>query len=334
LAKIQLFSCYDTGNTWVRTDLGAGSTTQFYVDDIRGFQTVKVNGVDTAVSSGAPLTCYEIRNSQAGVNQTFQVTAATASGGNASQYPASSADSFGNPISDGVSGYLTIQGTGLVTPVNGDAIVSSVAPKVIRPLNKPSYNVLNSGDAATLGLLLDAKTRLSSNNVPPFMDGTYHFIHDPAVMRQLLADQQFLIAYAARYQSREYQEGQIFELFGITFIPTTEAYVQPPNPSLGINVPIRRSIMLGAESLLQGNFDGLDMYLNQDGLNAIGGVMLVNNVAQVIRPPIDRFLRVISMSWTWIGSFTCPTDATATPIIIPTASNATYKRAVVVQTAG
>jgi hypothetical protein len=69
-------------------------------------------------------------------------------------------------------------------------------------------------------------------------------------------------------------------------------------------------------------------------MNPIGGCMLVNNVAQIVRPPIDRMLRVISMTWTWIGDFTCPTDNTATPLIIPTASNATYKRAVVIETAG
>ena len=143
-----------------------------------------------------------------------------------------------------------------------------------------------------------------------------------------------LIAYAARYQSREYQEGQIFELFGITFIPTTEAYVQNAYPSVGVNVPVRRSILMGAESLLQGNFDGLETYLNVDGLNPLGAVMMVNNVAQIIRPPIDRMLRVLSLTWTWIGSFAVPTDQTATPVIIPTASNALYKRSIVIETAG
>ena len=91
---------------------------------------------------------------------------------------------------------------------------------------------------------------------------------------------------------------------------------------------------MGAESLLQGNFDGLETYLNVDGLNPLGAVMMVNNVAQIIRPPIDRMLRVLSLTWTWIGSFAVPTDQTATPVIIPTASNALYKRSIVIETAG
>jgi hypothetical protein len=333
LAKIELFACYDTGNTWVRGDLSGTDGTHVHVDDIRGFQFVPVNGVLTAVSVSNPLPCVEIRTSTLGVSQAFNVTAAVADGTNASLYPGSTIDNLGNVVSDGVSGILTIASAG-ATPIAGDAIIAANAPKVVRPLNKPSYNLLNSGDACTLGLILDAVTRLSSNAVPRFMDGTYHFICDYAVMRQLFSDQQFLIAYASRFKSEEYQKGQIFELLGVTFIPTTEAYVQPPNPSLGINVPIRRSILLGAESLLQGNFDGLGTYMNVDGMNPIGGCMLVNNVAQIVRPPIDRMLRVISMTWTWIGDFTCPTDNTATPLIIPTASNATYKRAVVIETAG
>jgi hypothetical protein len=240
---------------------------------------------------------------------------------------------LGVTVSDGVSGTLTITGAS-AAPVAGDAIIAANAPKVVRPNNKPADTALNAGDVMTLQLLLNAKARLEMNNVPKFSDGTYHLIHDPSIMTQLLADQQFLVAYASRYQAPEYQTGQIFRLFDITFIPTTEAYVQPANAAVGINVPVRRSVLMGAESLLQGNFDGLDMYLQQDGLNPIGDVMLVNNVAQIVRPPIDRMLRVISMTWTWIGSFTSPTDGTATPNIIPTANNALYKRSVVIHTAG
>src|SRR5579863_4457792 len=48
LAKQALFAAYNGGNTYVRTDLGAGSTTTCHVDDMRGFQFVLVNGVVTA----------------------------------------------------------------------------------------------------------------------------------------------------------------------------------------------------------------------------------------------------------------------------------------------
>ena len=215
LAKISLFGAYDTGNTFVRNDLTpASSLSQVHVDDLRGFQVVQVNGVLTPVSPANPLPCFEYRTTAAGVMQSFNVVGVVPDAPNGSVYPGSSPDAFGNILSDGVSGLLLITGASAV-PVQGDGIIAANAPKIVRPMNKPAVTMLNSGDPATLGLLLDAKARLNSNSVSAFPDGTYHFIHDPSVMRQLLADQQFLIAYAARYQSREYQEGQIFELFGI-----------------------------------------------------------------------------------------------------------------------
>lgn len=335
IAKIELFGSYDVGNTFCRTDLGASSTTVVYVDDIRGFQYQMVNGVQEAVSVSNPLPVVEVRTTSGGINQRFNVTGATATGTNYSLYPGSSIDNVGNVVSDGISGFLTISGAAQA-PVNGDAIVATNAAIIKRPLNKPSINMLTSSDTMTLSLILAAKQQLVANNVPPMPDGTYHFIHDPFIQQQLFADQQFLTAYASRFKSQEWQEGQIFELLGVTFIPTTEAYVQPPTPDVNINVTVRRSIMLGAEALLQANYDGLDMYLNEPGsnYNPIGMCMLVSNVAQIIRPPIDRMQRLLSLTWTWIGDFTCPTDVTATQVIIPTGSSAQFKRAVVIETAG
>jgi hypothetical protein len=40
---------------------------------------------------------------------------------------------------------------------------------------------------------------------------------------------------------------------------------------------------------------------------------------------------VISQTWTWIGGFAAPSDSTADQRIIPTANNAYYKRAVVIE---
>jgi len=333
LAKIAYHTAYEGGNTWVRGDLSGTTLTTIRVDDVRGFLTVPVNGVPTPVSSLNPLPCYEMRTTPGGFNQQFNVTGVTIDNPNVSLYPYSSLDGNGNPIPDGISGVLAISGATNI-PAGGDAIIAANAAKVVRPFNKPSYNILNSGDAATLGTLLDSKTRLEQNAVPTMRDYTYHYLYNPAVMRQLLADQQFIVAYAARKDSEEIKSGQIFVIFGITFIPTTEAYVQAANPLLGIKTTIRRSIMIGDEALLQADYAGLEMYLNVDGLDPLGGVMMVNGVAQIIRPPIDRMLRVLSLTWTWVGAFVAPTDATATPLIIPTASNALYKRACVIQTAG
>ena len=76
------------------------------------------------------------------------------------------------------------------------------------------------------------------------------------------------------------------------------------------------------------------MWLERQGVNAFGEVFLINNVAHVIRPPLDRLQQFAALSWTWIGAFAVPTDLTATTTIIPTASNSLYKRSMVIEHAG
>jgi hypothetical protein len=337
IARSKLFGAYLGGNSRVRTDLGAGGTTTAHVDDIRGFTTVLVNGVVTAISSGNPLTVTETNIGGAGVNQTLTVTSAAADATNHSSVP------------DGVSGLLTFSAA--TTPVNGDALVANNAPNILRPFSHLTTAQLTGGDVLTMGIIEDAVAYLRDNGVPPMQDGTYHCILDNTSMRQLWADQDFKVLFAGRNDSSEYRDGDIIRLLGVTYIPTTEAYVQPAGQQYngttygqagGATSPsnnavrVRRPIILGAECIIQGDFEGLDTWLARQGVdtNAIGEVFLVNGVAQILRPPLDRLQQFCSLSWTWIGDFAVPTDITATTNIIPTASNALYKRAVVIEHAG
>lgn len=325
-----LFSAYLGGNTNVRTDLGAGSTTTCFVDDIRGFQNVLVNGVLTAVSGGNPITVTEVNAGGSGVNQTLTVNTVTAEVTNHSLTPG------------GISGTLTF--TAATTPVNGDQLIALNAPKILRPNNRATAPLLKGSDILTLGLCLDAVTYMRDNAIPPMSDGTFHLILDNTSMRQLFADQDFKVAYAGRGSDSPLGNADIVTLLGITFIPTTETYVQAVGvqangaaTATGASLPsvrIRRPIMMGAESIIQGNFAGLENWLDREGVNPIHDVYLVNNVAHVIRPPLDRLAETASLSWKWIGDFAVPSDLTATTAIIPTATNALYKRCVVLETAG
>ncbi len=334
IARSRLFGAYLGGNSYVRTDLAASTTTTCRVDDVRGFQTVLVNGVVTPISATNPLSVQETSNS-GGVTQLLSVTGFTIDAVNHSQTP------------DGQSGSLTFATA--TSPVNGDALVASNAAKVIRPYGHITTSQMVGSDTLTLGLLLDAVTQLKLNAVPPMDDGTYHCILDDASMRQLWSDQQFIVLYAGRYQSQEYQQGQIFSLLGLTFIPSTETYIQPnlqqyngavygqtstATGAAAINTPIRRPIVIGSEAIIEGDFEGLEYWLNEQMVGAIAEVMLVGGVAHIFRPPLDRMQRQLSLTWDWIGDFAVPTDATATNLIIPTASNAYYKRAVVVEHSG
>lgn len=336
IARRKLFGAYAGGNTYVRTDLGAGSTTTAFVDDITGFTTVLVNGVQTGISGGNPLVVHEYSVSS-GVTQDLTVTAAIPEATNHSQRP------------DGVSGHLVF--TTATLPVNGDALVAANAPMVIRPGGHLTTAQMTSSDTLTLGYLLDAQTYLKNNGVPPMEDGTYQVILDNQSERQLWADQDFKIFFAGRKDSEEYKNGEIYSLLGLKIIPTTESYVQTAGrqtSSTGvfngvagggagaavIGTNIRRVIIAGAEAMIQGNFEGLEGWLARQGVNAIGDVRLVNNVAHVFRPPLDRLQQFMSLAWTWIGDFAIPSDLTATVNIIPTASDALYKRCVLLEHAG
>lgn len=323
IARKKLFSAYLGGNTRVRTDLGASSTTTAHVDDIRGFTTVLVNGVPTGISGSNTLTVQETSVS-GGVTQTLTVSAATADVTNESSTP------------DGISGVLTFAAA--TAPVNGDALVAAGAPQMIRPGGHITTAQLNGSDTLTLGYLLDAQTVLRNNGVPVMADGTYHVILDNQSERQLWADQDFKVLFAGRDLAKEYRTGQVYSLLGLTFIPTTESYVQFSGSggtgASAIGTNVRRVLVAGAECMIEGDFEGLETWLSRQGVNPIGDVRLVNNVAHIFRPPLDRFQQNMSLTWTWIGDFATPTDTTATQSIIPTANSALYKRAVVIETAG
>ena len=336
LARQALFGAYLGGNTRVRTDLGAGGTTSCHVDDIRGFTTVLVNGEPTPVSGTNTLAVAETAAAAGGVTQSLTVTGVTADATNESSVP------------DGISGVLTFSSA--TTPVNGDAIVSSNAPRILRPMSHITMAQMQSSDTFTFGLVEDAVAYLRDNGVPPHDDGSYHVILDNTSMRQLWADQDFKVLFAGRADSREYRDGDIIRMLGVTFIPTTEAYVQPAGQQYdgatygtagggtgpaAINTRIRRPIVMGAEALIQGDFEGLDMWLGREGMEPIGEVFLVNGVAQILRPPLDRLQQWTSLTWTWVGGFAVPTDTTATTSIIPTANGAAlFKRCVAIEHAG
>ncbi len=173
IARMKLFGAYLGGNTRVRTDLGAGSTTTVHVDDIRGFTTVLVNGVVTPISSSNKLTVNEAAVTSSGVTQSLAVSAATPDGTNHSTTP------------DGISGLLTFDAATL--PVNGDSLVALNAPKILRPFSRATTAQLAGSDMLTMGLVEDALAYLRDNGVPPMTDGTYHCILDNTSMRQLWA---------------------------------------------------------------------------------------------------------------------------------------------------
>jgi hypothetical protein len=310
LARNALFNAYFGGNTRVRTTLSsAGASVS--VDDVRGFQYAFVNGVQASVSSSNALTVTVGSN-------TYSLVGAQADAVNVSTAP------------NGVSGVLTFGGNVTVADgTAGNAVVAATASVIVRPSQRGNTAALVAGDTLTMGCLLDAVAKLRMNAVPE-IDGVYNCYLDPVSARQLFADPDFKQLFqGATSANQVFSHGMVNGFLGLRFIPTTEAYVQA-HPSLA-GLMVRRPIICGQGALIEGDFAGMAA---EDVAPADSIVSIVDDVAMVTREPIDRLQQIIAQSWYWIGGFCTPSDTTTNPTTIPTATNAAFKRAVMVEHVG
>jgi len=281
LARNALFVPYFGGNTRVTATLSsAGPAVE--VDDIRGFQTVFVNGVQQSVSSNYPLTVTV-------GDDVYSVVGVTPDGTNASTAP------------NGISGQLLFSGNVTVADgTAGNSVKAATASSIVRPAQRGNTALLQATDMLTMSNLLDAVALLRRNAVP-LVDGLYNCYLDPVSARQLFSDPDFK---------------QLFQ------------------GSTAANPVFRQGMVsdfLGQGALIEGDYAGMaaDDVAPKDSL-----VNVIDGVAMVTREPIDRLQQIIAQSWYWIGGFCAPSDTTTTATTIPTATNANYKRAVMIEHIG
>lgn len=310
LARNALFNSYFGGNTRVRTTLpSAGPAVA--VDDVRGFQMAFVNGVQQPVSSSNPLTVTVGADA-------YTLVAATADTTNVSTAPS------------GISGVLTFSGSVTVSDgTAGNAVIAANASVIVRPSQRSSTSALLAGDTLTMSNLLDAVSKLRINAVPD-IDGAYNCYLDPVSARQLFADPDFKQLFqGATSANQVFRKGLTNDFLGLRFMPTTEAFVQS-HPTLA-GLLIRRPIICGQGALIEGAFAGMAAH---DVAPADSIVSMVDGIAMVTREPIDRLQQIIAQSWYWIGGYCAPSDTTTNATTIPTATNAAFKRAVMVEHIG
>jgi hypothetical protein len=298
LARNALFQAYFGGNTRVATALGSAGPT-IAVDDVRGFQSVFVNGIQVPVSSANPLTVA--------VDSPSVSTAP-----------------------NGLSGSLTFSSNvSLGDGALGSTVQAATASAILRPAGRGNTSLLQANDSLSMANLLDAVATLRKNAVPE-IDGVYNCYLDPVSARQLFADPDFKTLFTgATSANTVFQEGAVRDFLGLRFIPTTETFVQPHPLVAGLTV--RRPIVCGQGALIEGDFAGIDA---DDVAPRDSIVTIVDGVAMVTREPIDRLQQIIAQSWYWIGGFCAPSDTTTTPLTVPTATNASFKRAVMVEHVG
>jgi hypothetical protein len=310
LARNALFAPYFGGNTRVRTTLvSAGPTVA--VDDVRGFQAVFVNGVQTQVGGSSSLVVTVGSNAYTLVGAAVDAT-------NVSTAPG------------GISGSLTFSASVTVADATaGNTVTAATASAVMRPNARANTAQLQAGDVLTMSTLLNAVATLRQNAVPE-IDGVYNCYLDPVSARQLFADNDFRQLFqGATSANQVFRKGMINDFLGLRFIPTTEAYVQA-HPSIAGAV-VRRPIVCGKGALIEGDFAGL---AESDVAPKDAIISVVDGVAMVTREPIDRLQQIIAQSWYWIGGFCAPSDTTTNPTTVPTATNSAFKRAVLVEHIG
>jgi hypothetical protein len=310
LARNALFAAYLGGNTRVRTSLSSAGPV-VAVDDIRGFQTVFSNGVQVLVGASTPLAVT------IGAN-VYTATAATPDSTNVSTAPA------------GISGTLTLSSNVSVSDgTAANTVAAAAASSIVRPSQRSNTYLLGATDTLTMSNLLDAVAKLRANAVPE-IDGSYNCYLDPVSARQLFADPDFKQLFqGATSANQVFRKGMTNDFLGLRFIPTTETYVQP-HPTL-TGLLVRRPIICGRGALIEGDFAGMAA---QDVAPADSIISIVDGVAMVTREAIDRLQQIIAQSWYWIGGFCAPSDTTTNPTTVPTATNAAFKRAVIVEHIG
>ena len=310
LARNALFPAYFGGNTRVLTTLASAGPT-LHVDDIRGFGQVWVNGVPNPVSATNTLTVTVGSNA-------YVLTGVAADATNASSAPG------------GISGTLTFAGNVTVADgTAGNTVTAASASAIARPNARANTGQIVAADQLDMATLLNAVATLRLNAVPE-IDGAYNCYLDPVSARQLFGDQAFQRLFTGATSANQvFKRGVVNDFLGLRFIPTTEAYVTA-NPAVPGGV-IRRPIVCGKGALIEGDFAAM---AEADVAPKDSIVSMVDGVAMVTREPIDRLQQIIAQSWYWIGGFCTPTDTTTNPATIPTATNAAYKRAVLIEHAG
>ena len=324
LARNRLFDAYMGGNTSVTTSLGAAATT-IDVDDIRGFfSLVGSTGQVVPTSATNPIAV------QVG-GDTYELVGVIADG---------PAPSFGGPSFmvfsgqgtntsrsfGGISGTLTFaSNVSVADGAAGQPVVAANAPLIVRPGGAKSYGLMAPGTTLTIQSILDAKSSLESNEVPTTEDGNYICYADPLHLSGVYKDPAFQSFFRGRPDSEEYRQGAIAEMLGVKIVRSSQ------NPSqVTPNGTIRRAIVCGMGALVEGVFTGTG-YAAAVGSDDDESMSVVNGIVHVTREPIDALRQVVTQSWAYLGGFVAPTDALTTPATIPSATNAAWKRAAIVE---
>lgn len=296
LARNALLHDYTGGNTRVKTTANA---TTIAVDDVRGFSVedtpvVYVNGVAKTLTGVTP-------------DETNASTLVFTDG----------TGMFGR------SGTLTFSAA--VNATAGQSVVAERAPKILRAGAKKTTALLADGDKLTGKMILAAKNELAKNGVPR-INGAYNCYVSGDQLLGLYEDAMFQNFFRGGYDSEVWKNGEITKMLGVRLIETQSNPVQELE---GVGA-VHRAIVVGAGALREGVYTG-HAYADRPHDNSPVHIELVEDVAFMTMAPIDPAAQFVRQSYVYIGGFAARTDKLITPAVIPSATKANYKRAVVLE---
>jgi hypothetical protein len=318
-----LLDAYLGGNTRVRVALAVPSAT-IQVDDVRGFLKSFPTAFPVAGAVAFPDTTSPSATQDVLVGSTVYTLESTLP----DVVNVSTAASVG-----GISGILTFSSNVSVADAGlASQVISTVGSHIVRPNGKTTTFQLSTADVFTMAEIQAAVAYLESNAVPK-IDGYYNCYIDPYSKQEIFSDPNFLLLFrGTMFKSEEYRNLVLVEGLGVRFIQVNTAPIQSTfTTASSAVVNVHRPFICGDEVVIEGDFLGMDSYLEQANESNIGHVVDSKGIHMITRMPLDRQLTFISQSWLYVGGFVVPTDYLTNPQVIPTASNAYYKRGVFIE---
>ena len=325
---------YEGGQTFATTP--GAAVTAMTVDNVYGFDTSFATGVfgkaGVSYPYGLPQTTSATYPSNAkfipvstGVAQPISIIAVAFDGVNSSSGNV-------NSLNYGASGTITLSAA--LTFAKGDVIIANDAQQVLRPNGKTSRFAMAPTDTMGAQMIINAVAALRRNGIkPPLANGTFPCYIDPVVDAQFFTDSQYQIMSQGQMESPDFKGARISRNFGVTFIPTTNLPAYSFTPAGGGTLVSRRVIVCGEKWVQESPFEGTKAAIAALPDMGVVDYRFVGDIVFTNRMPLDRAGQVMSSLWYYIGGFVIPTNATITSAVIPTATTARYKSAVVVEVA-
>ena len=300
IARNAGFGVYTSMQT-VSTNVANAASTTIAVDDIRGFQPL----------TGAQ---GEVATNQVVIGANTYVLAAVVANASVTSSLISTDGTL-----KGVAGTLT-----LTTPVAaadivaGSAVKAVGAPVIFRANSKHTTQQLAAGDMLTMALVQKMKNSLVNNRLSnPTLMAT------PNALYGLYQDPAFQNLYRGAYGSDTYVNGEVAKLLGVKIVEVTSAPLQVLN-----GLVIHRPIMVTDGWLTEARMTDT---MFDEQLDGPVHRVIEDNIAMLTTAPTDPAGQFVKQAYLSFVGYTCRTDRGLTNAIVPTASDAIYKRAAVAE---